>query len=118
MSRFGNIPTQQEIDQLAERAEQGDPAAIKELGDLNNRLAKRANERLRYMERSGFDTTNAYQNAKYNIQTLADESGTRMDYFSQSKKLDPGVAADNLGNITAFLRSQTSTMRGEKARRE
>ena len=46
MAKRGYIPTTQEIRRLAAQAEKGDPNAIQKLGDMNNRLAKRANERM------------------------------------------------------------------------
>ena len=117
MAKLGTIPTTQYIRDLAEKAESGDQDAYKELGDLNNRLAKRANERMRYMERKGMEGTGAYKIAKYNIQTTAQDTG-KTDYFSQSRKLDPGQLMDNLTNVSTFLESQTSTVRGEEKRRE
>ena len=49
----GYIPTVQEIRNLANRAEKGDKAAAAELGEMNNRIAKRANQRMRDLERKG-----------------------------------------------------------------
>ena len=51
----GYIPTSQEVDRLYQRATSGDTAALQELGDLNNKLAKRANMRMRDIERQGLD---------------------------------------------------------------
>ena len=116
MAIRGYVPTTQEIRELAERAEKGDPAAIADLGEMNNRLAKRANERMRDIERQGLEGTSAYNRAKYWLQEEADFSGN--DYFSQSRKLSPEDAAANLEAITDYLRSQTSTAAGERRRRE
>lgn len=83
---------------------------------MNNRLAKRANERMRDIERQGLEGTSAYNRAKYWLQEEADFSGN--DYFSQSRKLSPENAAENLEAITDYLRSQTSTAAGERKRRQ
>lgn len=115
MKRSANIPTTQYINDLAEKASTGDPEAIAELGDLNNRIAKRANERMRDIERRGLDGTAAYNRAKYFIQNQDFGPG---QYFSQSRKLDPEDAATNLINATVYLRAQTSTAAGEMQRRK
>lgn len=114
MAKRGYIPTAQEIDALAERAAK-DPEAAAELGELNNRLAKRANERMRDIERKGLDGTSAYNRAKYFIQNQ-DFSST--EYFSQSRKLDVDDAVLNIKNVAVYLRSQTSTAAGEMQRRK
>ena len=114
MAKRGYIPTAQEIDALAERAAT-DPEAAAELGELNNRLAKRANERMRDIESKGLDGTSAYNRAKYFIQNQ-DFSNT--EYFSQSRKLDVDDAVLNIKNVAVYLRSQTSTAAGEMQRRK
>ena len=115
MAKQGYIPTIQEIRKLAERAE-SDPLAAAQLGDLNNKLAKRANERMRDIERKGLEGTAAYNRAKYWLSEEADFSGN--EYFSQSRKLQPEDAAANLEAISDYLRSQTSTAAGEVRRRQ
>lgn len=114
MAKVGNIPTTQYINSLAEKAAAGDPVALSELGDLNNRIAKRANERMRNIERKGLGGTAAYNRAKYFVQNQDFGTG---QYFSQSRKLDADDAALNLINATQYLRSQTSTAVGEMRRR-
>lgn len=116
MAKPGYIPTTQEIRRLVAQAEKGDPDALQKLGDMNNRLAKRANERMRYIERKGLAGTSAYNRAKYWLQEEADFSDN--NYFSQSRKLSPEDAEANLEAITVYLRSQTSTAAGEKRRRQ
>lgn len=111
------IPTTQEIKQLALDAYNGDEDAARELADLNNRIAKRANERMRELERKGLDGTAAYNRAKGFIQD-ADFGAAGRNYFSQSRKLTPDDAAENLMNAATFLRSQTSTLTGEMSRRD
>lgn len=111
----GYIPTSQEVDQLYQRATSGDAAALQELGDLNNKLAKRANERMRDLERQGLEGTAAYNRAKYYIQ---DQDFGKGEYFSQSRKLDPDDLLMNIDNASEYLRAETSTSAGERRRRQ
>jgi len=111
----GYIPTSQEVDRLYQRATSGDAAALQELGDLNNKLAKRANERMRDLERQGLEGTAAYNRAKYYIQDQDFGSG---EYFSQSRKLDPDDLLMNIDNASEYLRAETSTSAGERKRRQ
>ena len=111
----GYIPTSQEVDRLYQRATSGDAAALQELGDLNNKLAKRANERMRDLERQGLEGTAAYNRAKYYIQ---DQDFRKGEYFSQSRKLDPDDLLLNIDNASEYLRAQTSTSAGERRRRQ
>lgn len=114
MARKGYIPTTQELEQIYNRAMSGDASAEKELGDLNNRIAKRANERMRDIERKGLEGTAAYNRAKFFIGEQDFGSG---DYFSQSRKLDADDLYLNIQNASTYLRSQTSTAAGEMKRR-
>lgn len=111
----GYIPTSQEVDRLYQRATSGDAAALQELGDLNNKLAKRANERMRDIERQGLEGTAAYNRAKYYIQ---DQDFGNGEYFSQSRKLDPDDLLINIDNVSEYLRAETSTSAGERKRRQ
>ncbi len=111
----GYIPTSQEVDRLYQRATSGDAAALQELGDLNNKLAKRANERMRDLERQGLEGTAAYNRAKYYIQ---DQDFGTGKYFSQSRKLDPDDLLMNIDNVSEYLRAETSTSAGERRRRQ
>lgn len=111
----GYIPTSQEVDRLYQRATSGDAAALQELGDLNNKLAKRANERMRDIERQGLEGTAAYNRAKYYIQ---DQDFGKGEYFSQSRKLDPDDLLMNIDNVSEYLRAETSTSAGERRRRQ
>ena len=113
MAKRANIPTTQEIEGIYNAARQGDQGALEQLGELNNRLAKRANQRLRDIESQGMEGTGAYNKAKY---WISEQTGG--EYFSQSRKLSPDDAMENLDAVTTFLRSQTSTAAGEKKRRE
>ena len=116
MAKRGYIPTIQEVESIYNRAEAGDADALKELGDLNNKLAKRANERMRDIERRGMEGTSAYNRAKYWLQEEADFSGN--EYFSQSRKLSPEDAMRNIEAVSDYLRAQTSTASGEMQRRK
>ena len=111
----GYIPTSQEVDRLYQRATSGDATALQELGDLNNKLAKRANERMRDIERQGLEGTAAYNRAKYYIQDQEFGGG---EYFSQSRKLDPDDLLMNIDNVSEYLRAETSTSAGERRRRQ
>ena len=111
----GYIPTSQEVDRLYQHAISGDAAALQELGDLNNKLAKRANERMRDLERQGLEGTAAYNRAKYYIQ---DQDFGNSKYFSQSRKLDPDDLLMNIDNVSEYLRAETSTSAGERRRRQ
>lgn len=115
MAKKGYIPTTQELGDLYAKVESGDTDALRQLGDLNNRLAKRANERMRDIERKGLEGTEAYNRAKYWLSSEADFSGN--DYFSQSRKLDPEDAIANIEAASSYLRAQTSTAAGEMKRR-
>lgn len=120
MAKFGAIPTAQEVEKIYEAANAGDQSAIDKLGELNNRLAKRANERMRDLERKGFaDTTGgtySYDRAKY---WISEQYGG--DYFKQNKKTSNQFGIDemmeNIDAASNYLRSQTSTASGERRRR-
>lgn len=114
MARKGYIPTAQEIDRLYNAALSGDKDAAAQLGDINNKISKRANERMRDIERKGLEGTAAYNRAKYFIQEQDFGTG---EYFSQSKKLDVDDLVLNIQNASTYLRSQTSTAAGEIQRR-
>lgn len=113
MARRGYIPTTQEIEGIYQKAIAGDQDAIAQLGDLNNRLSKRANERMRDIKRQGLDGTSAYNAAKY---WISEQTGG--EYFSQSRKLSPDELMETIEASTNYLRSQTSTAAGEQRRRK
>ena len=113
MAKRGYIPTTQEIEGIYQKAIAGDQDAIAQLGDLNNKLSKRANERMRDIERKGLDGTSAYNAAKY---WISEQTGG--EYFSQSRKLSPDELMETIEASTNYLRSQTSTAAGEMRRRK
>lgn len=117
MSKIVDPPTQQELYEVLAQAEAGDQSAITWLQKQNNLLAKRANERMRYMEISGFledsKGTAAYERAQY---YLTEEQGRTRFYTGKKGSLDD--IAKNIEQVSNFLRSQTSTVRGELRRRD
>lgn len=116
--RKGSIPTAQEIDALYKRALAGDASAESELGNINARLAKRANERMRDIERKGLEGTAAYNRAKQYLDTFDTGTFAKQEYFSQSKHLDLDVAYKNIEESSKYLRWQTSSAAGEIKRRQ
>lgn len=103
------IPTIQEIDNLYKS---GDVDALRA---LNERLAKRANQRMKELEKRGFETA-AYTRAKGYIQEYK-ELGNGVN-FSRRKSLDIDDLVQNIKEESNFLRSKTSTASGELDRRE
>lgn len=113
MAKKGYIPTAQEVDRLYKAASKGDQNALDQLGELNNRLSKRANQRMRDIERQGMAGTAAYERAKY---WISEQTGG--EYFSQSRRLDPETLVETIDAASDYLRSQTSTAAGERRRRQ
>lgn len=103
------VPTTEHIRSLKEKGD------IEALISLNEKLAKRANTRLRELEKRGFDSTQAYKRA---IDFTSDEGSTESKRFSRSKKMDIDTLYDQLKMESNFLRWQTSTPAGELKRRE
>lgn len=118
MAKRGYIPTAQELDAIYARASKNDPDAIKQLGELNNKLSKRANQRMRDIESKGLSGTAAYNRAKKYLEDFDTGSFAKQEYFSQSRKLDPDVAYKNIEEASKYLRWQTSTASGENQRRQ
>lgn len=117
MAKRGYIPTAQELDDLYKRAMKDDPEALVQLGDLNNTIAKRANQRMRDLEAKGIPGTAAYNRAKKYLEDFDTGGFAKHEYFSQSRKLDPDVAYKNIEEASKYLRWQTSTAAGEMRRR-
>ena len=103
------IPTIQEIDSLYKK---GDLEALRE---INEKLAKRANQRMKVFEKYGLETA-AYNRAQGFIQEYK-ELGNGKN-FSRRKSLDIDDLVMNIKEESKFLRSQTSTLSGEMKRRE
>ena len=115
------IPTIQQISALADKARAGDVNAYSELADLNNRLAKRANQRMSEIERAqGIAHTEAYDRAQGYLENVADNSTRNKQgnmRFSQSRKLDIDDLEENLDNVGQFLRDESSKVSSERFRR-
>lgn len=110
-------PTQREIDAQYNMALEGDPEAIEWMREQNRLMSKSANQRMRYMERTGMVDewgrgTAAYNNAKEDLLQLGQEK------FLTGKNIDINQMYDNMSDARFFLESQTSTRRGEMKRRE
>lgn len=110
MGKRKPLLTKQEIDSIY------DSGDFERLRQYNETLAKRANERLSSLEKAGMDNTGAYERAVDWIQNESDtSSGNR---FSRSKKMDIDEVYNQIIQESDFLRRQTSTVAGEKKRRE
>ena len=97
----------EKIEDLAGRAAGGDSSALAELGRLNSKYGRAANERMRALERKGFET-GAYKRA-------VEELGKAR--FSQAKTGSAESLLRSLEKVTKFLNYQTSTLSGEMERR-
>ena len=103
------VPTTEYLQSLYEKGD------IKELQRQNEILAKRANERMRQLEKADFTGTAAYQRA----QSFIDKSEfSKNNRFSRSKKILPEELFKQVKQEANFLRWQTSTVAGEMKRRE
>lgn len=88
---------------------------IEELQRQNEIMAKRANTRMRELEKAGLDSTAALKRAKH---YLGDTDYTSANRFSRSKKLSLDDLYEQTVQEGKFLRAQTSTAAGELKRRE
>lgn len=98
------------IESLASRAAGGDTSALAELGRLNSKYGRAANQRARELEKRGLET-GAYIRAR-------DETGKEKPRFSQAKTGDAESLIRSLELTTKFLNYQTSMVSGEMLRRE
>lgn len=103
------IPTVQEIDNLYRSGD------IDALRAINEKLAKRANQRLAEFDKRDMETA-AVTRAKGFIQEYK-ELGNGKN-FSRRKSMDIDDLVFNIKEESKFLRSQTSTVSGEMKRRE
>lgn len=113
-----SIPSGEQIEKLALSAARGDTDALNQLGALNEKLGRRANQNLRDLEKKGYKSSDAYKQASF-------ELGKDKPRFSQSGK--PGFGedaaaaayrlAESAKQSAKFLRYKTSTVGGvrEKA---
>ena len=101
MSRKGSVPTLPQISRIKNRDT---------LQKTMDRLARRSNDRLLNLERSGMDKSSpAYRAAMDMI------DGTR---FSRNKNLSDSQIRREIEKNIRFLNMQTSSVRGENARIE
>lgn len=98
------------IESLANRAAGGDSGALAELGRLNSKYGRAANQRARELEKRGLET-GAYVRAR-------EELGKEKPRFSQAKTGDAESLVRSLEQTTKFLNYQTSMVSGEMLRRE
>lgn len=98
------------IESLANRAAGGDSGALAELGRLNSKYGRAANQRARELEKRGMET-GAYIRAR-------EETGKDRPRFSQAKTGDAESLLRSLEQTTKFLNYQTSSVSGEMKRRE
>lgn len=100
------LPTQQQIDKLVAKGD------ISELIKINERLAKTANQRMAQLYKSGVRTSSALERAKFYTQQVSEiQTG---GVFSRSKKLTLDTYAQQIKEELIFLRSESSTVSGEK----
>lgn len=98
----------EDIENLATKAATGDASALSELGRLNSKYGRAANQRMREMEKHGLET-GAYKRA------VEDTGGKGR--FSQAKTGDAETLLRSLEKVTKFMNYQTSTVSGEMERR-
>jgi hypothetical protein len=103
-----DVPTIEEIQSLYKNGD------IEQLRVLNERLAKRSNQRMTSLKKAGLDTTAAITRAQRDIENIGISSGR----FSRSKKLSAEDLYKQVKSEANFLRWQTSTVSGEIKRRE
>lgn len=109
MARYKSISFDT-IESLANRAAGGDSGALAELGRLNSKYGRAANQRARELEKRGLET-GAYIRAQ-------EETGKAKPRFSQAKTGDAESLIRSLEQTTKFLNYQTSMVSGEMLRRE
>ena len=111
MPRKISLPTMQQIEAIASSGD------VEQLRTINERLAKTANQRMRQLEKTeGMEETAAYKNAKYYLWQESEFASGGV--FSRSKKLTEDQLTEQIEKELIFLRSQTSTVSGERARRK
>lgn len=106
------VPTTEFIEDLAQEAARGNADALKELGRLNEKLGRTANQRLRDLEKKGYQSSEAYKQAQYRMN--ADRPR-----YSQAHTGSAWTLAESAQQAAQFLRYKTSTVGGvrEKARK-
>lgn len=101
-----DLPTTQEIERLY------DEGNIDKLRQLNERLAKTANQRMSQLFQSGIKSSAALERAQDYIYYESDlQTG---GVFSRSKKIKADQLVEQIKEELIFLRSSSSTVTGEK----
>lgn len=104
--------TYQDINDLIDRVDSGNPESVQEARALSAKLSKRANVRLSALEKKGYTTGSAYTSAKYFLGEDLNRSK-----FSESKKLSGKDLTRNLELVIEFLNNPLSTVSKESERR-
>lgn len=101
-----DLPSYQDIERLYNEGN------IEKLRQLNEKLAKTANQRMSQLWHSGIKSSEALARAKYYIYQVSEvQTG---GVFSRSKKLQADQLVEQLKEELIFLRSESSTVSGEK----
>lgn len=108
----GEIPTYQEMVDLLDAAEAGDAQALSDAQAISSQLSKRANVRLRELEKKDFESAPSYMR----VRDMLDNLDGRVR-FSESKHLSREQLETQLEELSIFMRDETSTVSGEKMRR-
>lgn len=101
-----DIPTNDQLEALASRAAMGDNAALDELGALNERIGRMANNRMRRLERAG-KTGDAYKR-------IANTVGMEKPRFSQAHTGSAESLFQSARTTAAALRQKETTLSGIK----
>lgn len=117
MARYKSI-SMDYIEEVASRAAGGDSGALAELGRLNSKYGRAANQRARELEKREMQT-GAYVRAAEKMgfsKKMLNEGGRPR--FSQAKTGDAENLLRSLQETVKFLNYQTATVSGEMLRRE
>lgn len=101
-----DIPTNDQLEALASRAAMGDNAALDELGALNERMGRIANNRMRRLEKAG-KTGDAYKR-------IANTVGMEKPRFSQAHTGSAESLFQSARTAAAALRQKETTLSGIK----
>lgn len=99
-----DIPTNDQLEALASRAAMGDNAALDELGALNERIGRIANNRMRRLEKAG-KTGDAYKR-------IANTVGMEKPRFSQAHTGSAESLFQSARTAAAALRQKETTLSG------
>jgi hypothetical protein len=99
-----DIPTNDQLEALASRAAMGDNAALDELGALNERIGRIANNRMRRLEKAG-KTGDAYKR-------IGNTLGMEKPRFSQAHTGSAESLFQSARTAAAALRQKETTLSG------